>query len=133
MYFCVSMKHFAAICLSLLYLAMVSGVVVNIHYCMGKVASVALGHSESDRCGDCGMDNKGCCKDEVKVVKVDDTHSFSTPHFQVDKPVLRQASPAYVFDVAQAHSSECMTDTDGSPPHALDGRSRCILHRVFRI
>lgn len=127
------MKRIAAICLSLVYLAMVSGVVVNIHYCMGKVASVALGHSESDRCGDCGMENQGCCKDEVKVVKVADTHAFSSPHFQVDKPEPRHVVPAYVFDDARALSSLGLTDSHGSPPTARDGRARCILHRVFRI
>jgi hypothetical protein len=47
-----------------------SGVVINIHYCMGEVATVELGHNSQDSCGQCGMDNSGCCHDDVQVVKL---------------------------------------------------------------
>lgn len=127
------MKRIAAICLSLVYLAMVSGVVVNTHYCMGKVASVAIGHSDSDRCDDCGMANTGCCKDEVKVVKVADTHSFSAPHFQVEKPDSRQFATMHLSEHAWSGTKAAMPVIDQGPPLVLDGRDHCILHRVFRI
>ncbi|NDC76449.1 MAG: hypothetical protein EBZ67_00975 [Chitinophagia bacterium] len=127
------MKRIAAICLSLVYLAMVSGVVVNTHYCMGKVASVAIGHSENDRCGDCGMANTGCCKDEVKVFKVSDTHAASSVLIQVEKPEPRQAAilfhPGLPFSGIVAGQSPI----DKGPPLVADGRDHCILYHVFRI
>ncbi len=32
-----------------------SGVVVNVHYCMGRLASVEYGYDDHDVCGKCGM------------------------------------------------------------------------------
>lgn len=127
------MKRLAAICLSLVYLAMVSGVVVNTHYCMGKVASVAIGHSDSDRCDDCGMANTGCCKDEVKVLKVSDTHSASSAHIQFEKFEPLQSSINFDADLAFSSMVAGQTIIDKGPPLVLDGRDHCILHRVFRI
>lgn len=40
---------------------------------MNKMASASVGSKESDKCGKCGMateDKEGCCRDEVKVVKL---------------------------------------------------------------
>jgi hypothetical protein len=57
----------------LVYFTVSTGFVVNLHYCMDKMASVGLGIKESDDCGKCGMpikDKDGCCRDEVKVVKL---------------------------------------------------------------
>lgn len=49
--------------------------VVNVHYCMGAVASVTYGHDTPESCGKCGMKEKaGCCHSELKVVKLDDVH-----------------------------------------------------------
>ena len=45
---------------------------VNMHYCMNQFDSVQVG-AASDKCSKCGMhtaDNGGCCRDEVKVVKL---------------------------------------------------------------
>jgi hypothetical protein len=61
--------------LALLYIITTSGVVVNVHYCMGAVASVTYGHQTPDSCGTCGMKEKeGCCHSELKVVKLEDDH-----------------------------------------------------------
>lgn len=127
------MKRLVATCLSLVYLAMVSGVVVNTHYCMGKVASVAIGHSDSDRCDDCGMANTGCCKDEVKVVKIADTHSYSAPHYQIEKPESRQVATVHSSEPSWSGCLDGIPAIEKGPPLVLDGRDHCILHRVFRI
>jgi hypothetical protein len=72
------MRKALVISLALVYFAVSSGVVVNLHYCMGKLAGTELGHSSvSDTCGKCGMERDGdCCKDEVKLVKADITANF---------------------------------------------------------
>src|SRR6476620_781447 len=55
------------------YLTATSGVIVNFHYCMDRLASMEFFATETKICGKCGMnikDSDGCCKDEVKVIKM---------------------------------------------------------------
>ncbi len=69
------MKKFLTICIALLYTLITSGFSVNVHYCMGELASVDLHDSHDDGCNKCGMPTKGdCCKDEAHFVKYDDSH-----------------------------------------------------------
>jgi hypothetical protein len=68
------MKRSAVAILAIIYFAISSGVVVNIHYCMGKMSSVKLQAWTPSSCG-CGKkmeSKKGCCKTELKVVKIED-------------------------------------------------------------
>jgi hypothetical protein len=72
-YICKDMKKLASFSILLLYFAVSSGFVVNLHYCMNKLHSWELGTPQSDKCGQCGMDVKesgGCCHDEVKIIKL---------------------------------------------------------------
>ena len=66
----------------LCYLTVTCGVVVNLHYCMDRLASVHFFGDESDQCGQCGMllhENNTCCHDEVKVFKLEqDQNKVST-------------------------------------------------------
>ena len=48
-YLCIVKKALIAI-LAVLYLAVASGVELNIHYCMGEVASVEYGKAEKGLC-----------------------------------------------------------------------------------
>jgi hypothetical protein len=74
-YLCTVVKKAAIAILALLYIITTSGIVVNVHYCMGTVASVTYGHKTPESCGKCGMKEKaGCCHSELKVVKLDDVH-----------------------------------------------------------
>ncbi len=69
------MKKLITICIAILYTLITSGFSVNVHYCMGELASVDLHDSHDEACGKCGMAVKGdCCKDEAKFVKLDNTH-----------------------------------------------------------
>lgn len=60
--------------MALAYILLTSGIVVDIHYCMGKLSSVDFQKSASNTCGKCGMSNRHCCNDEIKVVKLEDSH-----------------------------------------------------------
>jgi hypothetical protein len=74
------MKKLAASILLLIYFTVSTGFVVSIHYCMNKVDSVQLGDGSSEECGKCGMhieDSGGCCKDDVKMVKMQVDQSFA--------------------------------------------------------
>ncbi len=75
------MKKIFILVISLLYLSMSTGIALNIHYCMNRVASVSLhtGEQDEDACGTCGMGkaDSHCCKDVTKVVKLSDNHQPS--------------------------------------------------------
>lgn len=65
------MKKFILALFAFIYLSTTVGVMVNLHYCMGKLISLNLRSKESDKCDKRGMSesdrkNKGCCKDEHK-------------------------------------------------------------------
>ncbi len=127
------MKKTLAILLSVVYLAVTSGVAMTVHYCMGEVAAVGIGHSESDKCGDCGMEKSGCCHDDFKIVKISDYHGSPS------QPLLTLKSdgtaiPIHCFDreTIFAFTSLHQRPTSHAPP-GPDGRSLCILHCVYRI
>lgn len=67
------MKKGAAFILLLIYFTVSTGFVVSVHYCMNKVDRVELGDGHKDQCGKCGMylnKSHGCCKDDVKLIKM---------------------------------------------------------------
>ena len=67
------MKKLAATIVLFIYFVVSTGFVVSVHYCMDVFNAVELGHTEDDACNTCGMpinDKDGCCKDEVKVLKI---------------------------------------------------------------
>jgi hypothetical protein len=75
------LKKLAIILTSILYLAMSAGMVVSAHYCMGDLADISLGHNTAEKCDDCGMDNNGCCHDEVKICRITDAHGPVSSRF----------------------------------------------------
>jgi hypothetical protein len=77
-YFCVEVKRVLIAILAFFYLGLASGIVMNLHYCMGKLSSVEYGYNEHHHCGKCGMEKKdGCCNTEFKVVKLQDSHQWT--------------------------------------------------------
>jgi hypothetical protein len=72
-------KAFASILL-VVYAMVSTGFVVSVHYCMDQVNAVQLGDAARDKCNKCGMPVKaagGCCKDEVKVYKLQVDQAFA--------------------------------------------------------
>ena len=66
-------KLFVAI-LALIYITTSTGVIIHMHYCMGKVIEWKFVSNIKNTCGNCGkvkVDGKdnGCCKDKVKLVR----------------------------------------------------------------
>ena len=71
------MKKVVVAILAFLYVSIASGVMVNIHYCMGDLSSVEYGKEDTETCGKCGMkERKGCCETEYKFVKLQDAHQL---------------------------------------------------------
>lgn len=66
------MKKILAILFSVFYFGFSSGAAFSVHFCMEELVSVS--QKTTDICGKCGVkEKKGCCKTEVKVLKVDDS------------------------------------------------------------
>ena len=67
------MKKFITVIIALAYFTVSTGFTVNLHYCMDKLYAAELGASTIDKCSKCGMEietSNGCCKDDVKIIKL---------------------------------------------------------------
>lgn len=118
------------------YLAVSSGVIVNFHYCMNRLASTELFAAEGKRCGKCRMDmhkSHGCCRDEVKIVKMDDDQKI-TPAISFELPSLDQTVcvPSEFIAASFYNASEQRNYQDHSPP-LLTAQDVCLQNCVFRI
>lgn len=128
------MKKAIIAILAILYVTVASGVVVNVHYCMGKIASVEYGYDNHDKCGKCGMSSKkkGCCHTEYKLVKVEDEHRLANA--QVDFLAVPALLPVHssLFPAPPAGEEIYLARQYHSPP---DVRSNAVYLRncVFRI
>ena len=84
------MKKIVIAILAIIYLFTSMGASIELHYCMGKFADQSLWQSGSSKCRICGMQkknksvNKGCCRDEYKLVKVEQ-HQRVSQNLEVDK------------------------------------------------
>jgi hypothetical protein len=131
------MKKFLAITVACLYLAITSGLVLQIHYCMGKEAgtSVQFAAVNQHTCGVCGMQNakNKCCHDEVKFVKLQDVHQQVTADYTLPAP----AAIIQEYNLLNASVATCTNTIDtpaNAPPDDDDGQpSLLIFHSIFRI
>jgi len=126
-------KLFAAILL-LVYFTVSTGFVVSVHYCMNRVDSVVLGDNHDEECSKCGMpvaDSMGCCKNDVKVVKLklDQTIVSATlPDFSI--AVLLPVDNIYQVYVAKLFADQKYPLAHGPP---LSGQDTYLQNCVFRI
>ncbi len=131
------MKKIFISVIAVFYLAVTSGMVMNIHYCMGKISSVTFNHDadhEDGSCSKCGMSKteNHCCKDEVKTVKLSDSHQSSSLAFELSS--LRSAVPVQFIDLQVPEQGVSPVPSAGyySPP--LNTLNKVYLDiNVFRI
>lgn len=82
---------------------------VNMHYCMGKLAGTSLGlvSTVKSKCGKCGMEKtnkkgKGCCHDSKKLIKNVVDQNIANKHFTIATSLSFQ--PAInIFEYISAH------------------------------
>ncbi len=121
-----------------MYLGITSGLVLQIHYCMGREvgSSVQFAEVNAHTCGVCGMQNakNKCCHDEVKFIKLQDVHKQVSADYNVTAP----ASVSREFDLIN-NSLWAVTDSvaasGNSPPEYYDDGqpSLFILYHLLRI
>jgi|SRR4051812_28388588 hypothetical protein len=128
------MKKLIASFAVIVYFAFACGVVVNFHYCMDRYDSYSLYKAKSDWCPKCHMHTggRGCCHDEVKIVKLHDDHQTSSLSFDFknNHPVVAAASEFLSF--FSIDKDVALPKTDHSPP-LISHQDIYIQNRVFRI
>lgn len=129
-------KKTVVILVLLIYASATVGATAHLHYCMDEFVGWSLFHSEEDKCGKCGMEEKdkeGCCKDEHKHFKLKaDHHKTDIARFinLVTTPGLSEP----VIDVS-FHSilnSNESYPTCHAPPD-IGNEKLHVLHCVFLI
>ena len=127
-----ALKKILAILAVFIYLAVSSGIVICLHYCMDRFDSAAIGTSSSDECGKCGMHkDDGCCKDEVMVVKLQTSH-IASPAITMDFPELAVQTIGTEFLLASFRNFNNANHLIAhSPP--LSEQDTYLSNRVFRI
>lgn len=129
------MKKVLTIVIAFLYLAVSSGLVVEIHYCMGKKvgSTISVTEKETHFCDKCGMDSQsnGCCHNDLKFYKLQDSHKQVSAYYIINAPVA--ILPSYdTFNAAVATVTNHKTVLCNSPPNSGQP-SLCVLNCVFRI
>lgn len=128
------MKKAASSILLLLYFVVSTGFVVSVHYCMDKMNGVELGDSTHNECGKCGMtikDNDGCCKDEVKVMKMQvDQLIAKLVKADFSLPLIATKTIDYLFSPLFFTIEKSEPVAHGPP---LSEQDTYIRNRVFRI
>lgn len=118
------------------YFAVSSGIVVNFHYCMNRLASTELFATESKQCGKCGMDmhkGKGCCHDEVKVIKMQgDQKVTAATAYDLSSPVITAFVPSE-FIAASFYNTITGHDQQDHLPPLLAPQDIYLQYCVFRI
>lgn len=132
---CFMKKIFASISF-ICYFAVTSGIVINSHYCMDRLIATTLFDAPVNKCGECGMDihkSHGCCKSEVKVVKMEQDQninpvlSFAIPALTYMPTILSQFIAASFYNIDEQRHFH-----NHSPP-LLSGQDTYLQINVFRI
>ena len=112
-----------------------SGIAMEIHYCMGKKAGVDFYKLTDDKCGRCGMkeqNKKGCCHDDHKFYKLDDSHQKAINEYSFHIGEAALVSPFPLPDMKMPPAGSATLINNNSPPGYVKPPAR-ILHGVFRI
>ncbi len=119
------MKKFIVAILSFLYISTSTGATVHMHYCMGELVNWSLGHSNPNKCDNCGMEktdskDNGCCKDEHKQLKIEKDQKV-TVSFQMMQ-LLTGTLPISFIEIP-AHGLSSVTEENPishAPPRKSD-------------
>lgn len=128
------MKKLLTVIALLVYFVVSTGFVVSVHYCMDKIRSFQLGDVSQHQCNECGMpikDSDGCCKDEVKVVKLNvDQTIAKLVSADFSLPAVAVTCTNFLFTPLINEQKLTEPSTHGPP---LSEQDIYLQNRVFRI
>ena len=132
-YLYTTMKRFLATILAVLYLSISSGMVVNIHYCMGKPGPAKLALLPAKKCG-CGKSEKrGCCKTESKLVKLEDAQKAAYADFTIKATLTDLYFTALNHLQPFSYNIQDILPAQIHAPPLLSERDIYLQNCVFRI
>jgi hypothetical protein len=130
------MKKITVIILMVCYLAVTAGVVINFHYCMDRLASAKLFEKKAKKCGKCGMhteNSNGCCRDEVKIVKMEEDQQV-TVEFSYSLPTVEALThETSDFIIASFYNVPVTRHYQNHSPPLLSAQDTYLQNSVFRI
>lgn len=120
--------------LAVLYMAVSSGIAMEIHYCMGKQAGMEFYGSSSDKCGKCGMTEKntGCCHDDFKFYKLSDSHKTVSNDINFTADEIAVVNHYFVYNWHTPDNTALTSSNIHSPPDYAKP-SASIMNCVFRL
>ena len=141
------MKKALATILAFVYLTATTGATINLHYCMDKLVAWGAGeekegqkscpHCNMTKSGKekhCGKQNKGCCKDEHKQLKIEKDQKAANSGFDVSKPFIQLSSPvpSPAFFAGYIFSASVEYPLTHAPPRS-GNVSMIVRNCVYRI
>ena len=130
------MKKITVVILLFCYLAASAGVIVNYHFCMDRLASAKLFEKKSKKCGKCGMhleNSKGCCRDEMTIIKMEDDQKISE-NFSFSLPALEPLShQPSDFIITSFYNAPLTWHYQSHAPPLISGQDTHLRNSVFRI
>ncbi len=130
------MKKLIIIIVSLAYLAVSSGVIVNLHYCMNRLASTGFFDGPDKQCAKCGMDihqSDGCCHDETQFLKIeDDQQTKAASTFEITGLEVPAIKPSEFICALFIPAWDNRHFLNHSPP-LLSAQDSYLQNSVFRI
>jgi hypothetical protein len=130
------MKKISISILLVCYFAVSSGIVVNFHYCMNKLASTEFFATEGKKCGKCGMNmhkGKGCCHDEVKVIKMGGDQKVTAAVNYDFASLATDAILPSAFIATSFYNTPVPNNYNNHSPPLRTGQDIYIQNCVFRI
>lgn len=118
----------------LIYITTSAGVVLNVHYCMGKVSSVKIDNfsEETCKCGDRASE-MSCCFSQFKVVKLEDAHKSAVITHHLQPPIAVLPSRLSIVDVLKTTIVVTDQAVAHGPPLNSSSQNIYLKNRVFRI
>ncbi|MFM7671248.1 MAG: HYC_CC_PP family protein [Bacteroidota bacterium] len=119
------------------YLLLSSGIVVQLHFCMDRLAAIGLFTSDHQAtCDDCGMDmdeENDCCHDQTDVIRlVQDQAFYPIPNYPIKHFSAEPIRPAINL-TCEVLNKNVDARLLTIPPDILSGRYRYRSLAVFRI
>jgi hypothetical protein len=122
--------------LALLYITTSSGVMINMHYCMGELTVLGLSHNKDEDCSNCGMkesERNACCKDKQQFLKINKEQNTSNASYQLPE-FTSDALVNNSFELISLHvPSLVQEDPLAKAPPRRQNLPLFILNCVFRI
>ena len=120
--------------LAIVYLAVSSGIALELHYCMGERAGMELYGAAGNTCGKCGMTEKdtGCCHDEYKFYKISDSQKTVSNDIDLRASSFAFDNELYLFNWQMPDNTALTAQNNHSPPDYTEP-SVCIMNCNFRL